>query len=310
MRTRNACPLRSALTGATSLVLLTSVAACGSSSSDTESDSSTNAGDADSFIGRDVASFVTGDTSGMATLFGELSLEAVSVPALGTSITFAEGQFYRTSEATTVATAFLPVDSVIGDCRSGDVGALGAVGDVGTGLPIMGFVDAGSSVTLSANGVNVANLVPVLDDSPGRYDFDEDDEGPEQWPAGLTVDIAGGEFPAMTNVTVPDVAPLTGVGITTTGDAVTADSTISWNRGNDANALILVEFELETDDVFIDVDCVIADTGSFAVPTDVQTQIQGGATVDSVFITRVRAAVERQDDAALLITNTTLAVAF
>jgi len=150
-------------------------------------------------------------------------------------------------------------------------------------------VSAGESVVLTSPGGTYATLAEqpgagfLLYDLPNMQMFMA---GPV--PDGLSVDVPGsGEFPAFSQVQVPEVTTLTGVDI---GDAegISASTRFSWDAADDPSGMIRI-FATTAGGFFLEdgvtVTCTVPDTGSFTFPSTTQVELgsdfKGGAPLIS-----------------------------
>ena len=116
------------------------------------------------------------------------------------------------------------------------------------------LVSAGENITVSSPAGTFNSLATTSSIGPPVYS--EQTNIFTLLPLGLTVDIPGEVFPAFANVAVPDVQPLTGVVVNSTGTEVI------WDAGSNPSALISIIIS-DTGRSSI---CLTADDGQFSVP--------------------------------------------
>lgn len=132
----------------------------------------------------------------------------------------------------------------------------------------------------------------------------EDDALSLPVPSGLVVDVPGDDFPAFAAVSIPDVAPLTGVS-PAANEPADENSTFRWDAaGGDSRVDIDLIFVLS--DPLVSVTCSAVDDGEFALPASALAQIpEGGSAVAQ--LSRTAFGLRRSDDAVLIATRTATA---
>ncbi len=170
-------------------------------------------------------------------------------------------------------------------------------------------VNAGEVLTLSSPAGTYAEIQRVTIGEAQIY------LGPENLPApvpsGLVLDIPGAEFPAFTNVSIPDVEPfvLTSELVGPFGNQIPVTSEITWEIGADPegwiNLYYIATSIMGVDELReIDLDCVLLDDGSFTFDAAMQTQLtDAGFDTIGANIGRQVLKTVQQDDAMLIISN-------
>ena len=118
-------------------------------------------------------------------------------------------------------------------------------------------------------------------------------------PNGLVIDIPGDDFPAFTDVLIPDVAPLSGV--TTNGAIVTPATLFQWDAGSD-NPSVFIVIELESIDEETSITCSAADDGEFSIPDELRTELGSGFRATAL-LTRLGQTVRQSSDAVFVVNN-------
>lgn len=175
-------------------------------------------------------------------------------------------------------------------------------------------VNAGEVLTLSSPAGTFAEIVRFTNNESQIY------FGPENLPApvpsGLVFNIPGDEFPAFSDVSVPDVEPfvLTSERVGFFGDEIPVTSEITWEAGSDPEARIRLYYVANVDTsstlgveevTEIDLDCILLDDGSFAFDAAMKTQLtESGFDTITANIGRQVSTMIQQGDALLVTTNT------
>ena len=170
-----------------------------------------------------------------------------------------------------------------------------------TGRPF-DFVSAGDDVAFT--GPDGPFLTLALVERPGYAGYRPGSRPlPTPFPADLSVDIAGADFPGFDAVPVAGVDPLT-VSVPSDDEGVAADTRFRWEAGAGDPGGARVEIELEFDDADdgddIDVTCSALDDGAFALPEDVLERLPAGATAE-IDMERVALTVRGRGDALLVV---------
>ena len=115
-------------------------------------------------------------------------------------------------------------------------------------------------------------------------------------PQNLTVDLPGGDFPAFSNVSVPNASPLN---ISPAPEeTVDANTQFQWTGSAGATNSIGIDLTFGTLDVF----CVVRDDGSFSFPANIRSQI-GSSEASFVDYSRNAFNIVTRGDSALFIFN-------
>jgi len=140
-------------------------------------------------------------------------------------------------------------------------------------------LSAGETITISSPAGTFSTLVQFTFGDLIGYGIDETGVAPvPPVPSGLVVDIPGDEFPAFSNVDIPDVAQIV-VTAPTPGTAITPTTQFTWVPGGDSDALLdLSVTSFDAQGMGVGVDCVLEDDGSFSFPASVQSQMGTGFT--------------------------------
>lgn len=141
-------------------------------------------------------------------------------------------------------------------------------------------------------------------------DIEEYDEGynvSDLIQAGSTLDIPGDVFPAFSSIPVGGLTPLRGlsIGPTVNGELQTT-STVRWTPGDNPDQQVTVAFN--SDAPFVDdykhVVCITRDTGSFAMPSEVQSLMNDFVFLfDDISVARESSHYHVSGDALLLVRN-------
>ena len=122
------------------------------------------------------------------------------------------------------------------------------------------------------------------------------DELSSPLPQNLTVDVPGGDFPAFSNVSIPNVGPLD---ISPASEeTVNANTQFQWTGSAGATTSIGIDLTFGTLDVF----CVVRDDGSFSFPANIRSQI-GSSEATFVDYSRNAFSILTRGDSALFIFN-------
>ena len=119
-------------------------------------------------------------------------------------------------------------------------------------------------------------------------------------PQNLIVDIPGDQFPAFSNVSIPnvnalDVSP-------TPQETITGNTNFQWTGTTQTFSFLTIEASFDTNAGFVDVVCIARDDGSFSFPANISDQI-GGSEASFVDISRTGFDVVFNGDSQLLVFN-------
>jgi hypothetical protein len=145
-----------------------------------------------------------------------------------------------------------------------------------------GFEEFGSFTWLSA-GDNIVisspagtySTIPKMEFA-GVIAYGQDDPIPGSAPSGLTVDIPGDEFMAMSSLAIPD-APALQVS-SPASDSITPTTQFAW-AGNSSGSTVIYIYASSFDgssNQSVDVDCTVVDDGSFQFPSAIQAEMGAG----------------------------------
>ena len=160
-------------------------------------------------------------------------------------------------------------------------------------------ISAGETITVTSAAGTYATLVEtIFGDTDNVYLPQDGLTFP--LPENLTIDISGGEFPAFTNISVPNAPPLD---ISPTrSDTITADTEFSWTPSSVPTSAITIEASYATDNGFLDIFCLARDDGSFSYPANIRDMI-GSAEASFVTLARDSFNVVDSGNSRLLILN-------
>ena len=169
---------------------------------------------------------------------------------------------------------------------------------------------AGDTVTLTAADGTWATLTADAASAVSFYDGAVPDGAV---PAGLQVDVsAAGEadgFPGFAMASLPSVAPLTDFAVSG-GGAVSADTSFSWTASDEAASRVRI---VATTGFFGDaengkrVSCLVADTGSFAYPSDVRAELGSDFQGELFIASRLSIGTVQTDEALLFLVRESFA---
>ncbi|MDO6461530.1 hypothetical protein Q4485_12550 [Granulosicoccaceae sp. 1_MG-2023] len=222
-----------------------------------------------------------------ASRYGHLSLTEFEDES-GASMVSASASFLRYSEPLAWRHDFL--EDLIGECLVED----GASDN--SGLPDIGpddeedtvSLDAGEPLTIKRDG----ELYLTLDklSFAGIITYNSDIV-PGPMPSALTLNVPGGDFVAVDDLSVAGVDSMS-VTAPAAGEAVRYDTVFSWQAGSDGDAVVLIVASSGDSSVT----CYTDDDGSFSFPQDVQNELGTAFLSDSFDIQRVKAELFYLDD--------------
>ena len=160
-------------------------------------------------------------------------------------------------------------------------------------------ISAGETITVTSAAGTYATLVEtIFGDTDNVYLPQDGLTFP--LPENLTIDISGGEFPAFTNISVPNAPPLD---ISPTrSDTITADTEFSWTPSSVPSSAITIDASYATDNGFLDIFCLARDDGSFSYSANIRDMI-GSAEASFVTLARDSFNVVDSGNSRLLILN-------
>jgi len=165
-------------------------------------------------------------------------------------------------------------------------------------------IDAGDSIVISSDAGTFATIQSQSAGSFLFYTLPDMQVLPTgALPESLRVDIAGGQFPAYSNVKVPSVSSLNNVSY---GDGanVLPSSVFSWTPSDVSGSLVRIFASTAGgffDDNGVTVTCLAPDTGTFQFPESIQAKLgpdfMGGAPI----ISRIAVRTESTADSVLFV---------
>lgn len=168
---------------------------------------------------------------------------------------------------------------------------IGAFTSLSAGDVLTMTSDAGSYTELAKQSQFGLTLYGILGESlPGAA------------PDNLILDIPGDEFPAYSNVALPNVPAINLTAPASLAD-LTLTSTFTWNGSNDPENVVMIDiysFDLETFQS-TEISCMVTDDGSFALPAGLEAQIGEDFFPDSLDVTRATFDFVPNNDALLII---------
>jgi len=157
-------------------------------------------------------------------------------------------------------------------------------------------VEAGEVLLLSSEGGTFMSL--RKQETNGAIDYIG--VTPGSHPGRLSLDIPGGEFPALSNVSIPTADSLV-LTASINGEPITADTKITWVTGKDPSTIgLLSVFNRDANSRGLIANCWINDDGEFVLPADVQDEINGGPSNVEIAVVRVLFSDFRLDDSMLI----------
>jgi hypothetical protein len=250
-----------------------------------------------------------GTTTGGGTISGDVTqwgVVDVSVESSGNEIDVSAGFFQFNANVpgnllvqsfnppldTCEVTQFEPVEP--GDFELPDIeGITAQITTISAGETIQLTSSAGTFAELQRETISGFTFYrPTVDSIAGPI------------PGDLILDIPGDVFPAFANVAIPDVGSFV---LTEPGSnmPVTPASTFTWNAGTDPNAFVSIEaasIDISTG-TSIDVDCVVADDGTFAFPAATQAEMGAGFMAFGADAEREAVTILQQAGAVLVVVS-------
>ena len=172
-------------------------------------------------------------------------------------------------------------------------------------------LDAGSELTLRANGASYATLPKQTTTSNGKTNISyvSSESLPSPIPSGLTVSIPGssGGFPAFSDVAVGEVASFS-LTSPEASEQVTPDTTFTWTGSGSSTTYVTIvasAFDFTTSESTT-VSCLVADDGNFSFSASTRSEM--GATFESTFFSASRTSyrVEQKGDAVLILSASSM----
>lgn len=208
------------------------------------------------------------------------------------------GTFFRTNlplPAGQIASQFVPPLDTCQISRSDDTDTVVP----GMGAPDFDFtlLNAGDVLVLSSPAGTWLTL--PRSEQFGFIIYMPENEGlPLPVPSNLVLDVPGADFPAFSNVAVPDVTPLTGV-------VTDGSSTFRWNAGaGDPSVFVTIDvIDFTGGANFTSVNCFARDDGEFTLPADIQAEL-GADFSGFPELDRVGANLVQQGNSLLFVSST------
>lgn len=263
------------------------LAACGGSSSSSGDETNPGDNEGDGFVVDPASSF-----SGSYQYFGYVDITNDSFQDRVNH----DSNFFRMVSAATTQT-FKTVPPPADQCRLRITDSI-PTDSAAIGFPSEPFelVSAGETLSLSSSGSTYADV----SFSTSRFEI-----GPYPAPDELTLDLAGMEFPAFANVSIPPTASASNFQ-SSTGNSITPASVITWTPAGAADNSIYMEVVDFQNGLVVDLECRMIDDGSFELPDDVKTALSnalGDYTLDRPMQVVKAMNVVTQGDALLVVSR-------
>ena len=277
----------------------------GTENGGTENGSTDSSTDGSTSENADTGGGSTGATSGSISSFGTISFERASSEFSDSGITASFFALDQNLPLVDIEAAFTPTADT---CQVSTTDFGDFTIPTLDGAPVdVTSLSAGEVLTVSSPAGTYVEL--QRDEGFGFIFYDVDTDLPTPIPTELTVDIPGDEFPAFSNVAIPNVAPLTGVS-PGFGQTLTADTVFTWDAGNNENARIditLVDTSalLDPSQELVSVSCLAIDDGSFQIPAQTAAQLPAGFSAGNSGLTRTAFSVLQNDNSLLIVTAIT-----
>lgn len=124
-------------------------------------------------------------------------------------------------------------------------------------------ISAGESLVLTSPLGTFATLNRAMD---GDSIFYLENDGLDNIPAELTLDIPGDAFPAFSNLAIPEATDITDLSVSEV--VLTDTSTFTWTPIGSSNTILALDLDYES----AVISCEIVDDGSFTLPADIVDQ--------------------------------------
>ena len=159
-------------------------------------------------------------------------------------------------------------------------------------------LSAGETITVTSAAGTYATL--LMNSAAGLIVYIPEEELVSPLPQNLIVDIPGDQFPAFSNVSIPnvnalDVSP-------TPQETITGNTNFQWTGTTQTFSFLTIEASFDTNTGFVDVVCIARDDGSFSFPANISSQV-GGSEASFVDISRTGFDVVFNGDSQLLVFN-------
>ncbi len=165
------------------------------------------------------------------------------------------------------------------------------------------FISAGEVITFtSPAGTYIELNRTTFGDIVG---YSTDTELPRPAPSGLLVDIPGDDYPAFSNVSIPDVAALQ---LTAPADSapVTPNTQFTWTAatGSDSAVDISTSFTDIANMENVSVNCTVVDDGSFSFDSATQAAMGSSFSGLGLFASRVAYSFRQTGTTVLVVSHT------
>ncbi len=124
-------------------------------------------------------------------------------------------------------------------------------------------ISAGESLVLTSPLGTFATLNRAMD---GDSIFYLANDGLDNIPAELTLDIPGDAFPAFSNLAIPELADITDLSVTES--VLTDTSSFTWTPTGSSDTILVMDLDYES----AVISCEIVDDGSFTLPAEIVAQ--------------------------------------
>jgi len=172
------------------------------------------------------------------------------------------------------------------------------------------FLSAGEVITITAPSGTLGELQRSIDYGNISYQIPFDEMLSNVVPYGTVVDIPGDEFPAFSNVRLPEISPFDVVA--TTGEMLTSQSSFTWTPNSTASATYIRLFgavynyaDINDQDTYetLGVTCHLLDDGSFSFPEEISAELGSDFNAWSYYIARKGVEFQRQGDSLLAVVS-------
>ena len=132
-------------------------------------------------------------------------------------------------------------------------------------------IDAGEVITISSPQGSYGELVISRNDTFDSVVYNAQGDGnlPQPVPSGLTIDITGGEFPAFSNVSLPDIEPLQII----PNEGAVLNPTFRWMPSDVTNSYMILVMNWSTPTNKYLASCHAIDDGEFTLPESISRYI-------------------------------------
>ena len=165
------------------------------------------------------------------------------------------------------------------------------------------LISAGDAITFTGPAGTYAELTRETFGQFTGYSIENPLTGPA--PSGLVVDIPGDEFPAFSNIAIPDVTALQ-VTAPAPNTPVTPSTQFSWvaATGSDTVVGISTNFIDIATSENVSVDCTVADDGSFAFDSATRSAMGSVFSSTGLFLSRSAFTFRQNGNTVLIVSHT------